>query len=90
MVASKLPEKTLSFSRFLLRAEVLKLYRQFGRTLQCVPDKSHRAELQTWVRTGFKQNIGLEDELAIKMCISQAQKQLKELERMLKLSQVSK
>ncbi|XP_058463516.1 LYR motif-containing protein 2 [Malaya genurostris] len=83
---SKLPKSALSFKQFMLRQEVLKLYRTIFRTIRQVPDASSRQELCNWARADFRANKHLTEELAIKMLIQHANRSLKELQTSLDLS----
>ncbi|XP_065081763.1 LYR motif-containing protein 2 [Ochlerotatus camptorhynchus] len=86
---SKLPKSALSLKQFMLRQEVLKLYRTIFRTIRHVPDQSSRHELRDWARTDFRANMHHTDELAIKMLMQQANRSLKELQTSLGLSGLS-
>ena len=47
---------TLTLKQFMLRQEVLKLYRTFFRTIRKLPDERQRGEIADWVRADFKAN----------------------------------
>lgn len=79
-MSSKLPSSTLNFRQFLLRTEVLNLYKTFLRTVKEIPNESSRKEMIEWIRTEFKQNKHLTDETSIKMMIQYGQRSLKEVE----------
>ncbi|XP_068617312.1 LYR motif-containing protein 2 [Battus philenor] len=85
-MSSKLPKKALNLKQFLLRQEVLKLYREIFRTLRKVPDETTRLELKDWARSDFKNNKHHTDETAIKSMLFYGRKSLKDLERSLGLS----
>ncbi|EAT34257.1 AAEL012328-PA [Aedes aegypti] len=86
---SKLPKSALSLKQFMLRQEVLKLYRTIFRTIRQVPDESSRQELRQWARSDFRANKHQTEELAIKMLMQHANRSLKELQTSLGLSGVS-
>ncbi|XP_067675480.1 LYR motif-containing protein 2-like [Haliotis asinina] len=77
---------TVSLKRFMLRSEVLKLYREMMRAIRQVPDASHRRELTEWVRYDFKQNKHHQDEETIKMMLTKGRMSLKELESAIHLA----
>ncbi|EAA00691.3 LYR motif-containing protein 2 [Anopheles arabiensis] len=83
---SKLPKAALSLKQFMLRQEVLKLYRTIFRTIRQVPDASSRRELRDWARADFRNNRNQTDELAIKMLLQHGNRSLKELQTSLELS----
>ncbi|XP_052741176.1 LYR motif-containing protein 2 [Bicyclus anynana] len=85
-MASKLPKQTLSLKQFLLRQEVLKLYRDIIRTLRKVPDESTRLELKEWARTDFRNNKHHSDETTIKSMLHYGRKSLDDLRKSLALS----
>ncbi|XP_058065207.1 LYR motif-containing protein 2 [Anopheles bellator] len=83
---SKIPKAALSLKQFMLRQEVLKLYRTIFRTISQVPDAATRQELREWARHDFRQNKHQTDELMIKMLMHNATRSLKELQTSLELS----
>ncbi|XP_058834110.1 LYR motif-containing protein 2 [Topomyia yanbarensis] len=82
----KFPKSALSLKQFMLRQEVLNLYRTIFRTIRKVPDATSRQELREWARTDFRANKHQSEELAIKMLIQHANRSLKELQTSLDLS----
>jgi hypothetical protein len=86
---SKTIKSALNLKQFMLRQEVLKLYRDLYRTINKVPDESSKKELKLWLREDFKKNKGLSDEIAIKMGIQVGLRSLKELSQSLELSGIS-
>ncbi|KAH8309581.1 LYR motif-containing protein 2 [Drosophila kikkawai] len=86
---SKLPKAALSLKQFMLRQEVLKLYREIFRTIRQVPDKNSQAELRSWARHDFHTNRNQSDEVAIKMLIQHGRRSLTELRTSLQLSGVN-
>ncbi|EDV56428.1 LYR motif-containing protein 2 [Drosophila erecta] len=86
---SKLPKASLSLKQFMLRQEVLKLYREIFRTIRQVPDKNSQLELKSWARHDFQTNRHQSDEVAIKMLLQHGRRSLTELRTSLQLSGVS-
>jgi hypothetical protein len=74
---------TLTLKQFMLRQEVLKLYRTFFRTIRLLPDQTQRLELSAWVRSDFKANSKIDpvEEDRIKAMLYQGQKMLNELQQ---------
>jgi len=70
----------LTLKQFMLRQEVLKLYRTFFRTVRLLP-KDQQADVSFWIRTDFKnhKNIDVNDEERIKAMLYHGQKMLNEL-----------
>ncbi|KAL0830799.1 hypothetical protein ABMA28_002917 [Loxostege sticticalis] len=85
-MASKLPKTALSLKQFLMRQEVLKLYREIFRTIRLVPDETTRIELKEWARADFRNNMHHKDETAIKAMLYYGKKSLKDLQSSLALS----
>ncbi|EDV98059.1 LYR motif-containing protein 2 [Drosophila grimshawi] len=83
---SKLPKAALSLKQFMLRQEVLKLYREIWRATRLVPDKHSQRELRDWARHDFNLNRGQSDEVAIKMLLQSGRRSLNELQTSLQLS----
>ena len=77
---SRLSRETLNLKQFLLRKEVLKLYKEFLLTISRVQSEIDRSELKQWVRSDFRRNKQLKDEEAIKMMITRGKMSLKELQ----------
>ena len=73
--------KFLTLKQFMLRQEVLKLYRTFFRTIRKLPDKQQQTEIAAWVRQDFKANANIDpvQEDQIKALLFQGQKMLNEL-----------
>lgn len=86
---SKTVKSALNLKQFMLRQDVLKLYRDIYRTISKVPDENNKKELRLWLREDFKSNKGLTDEIAIKMAIQVGLRSLKELQTSLELSGIS-
>ena len=49
--------------QFILRSEVMKLYRNMLRTIKKIPDKQQQKEMIEWVRHDFTSNQHLQDEV---------------------------
>ncbi|KAK7488981.1 hypothetical protein BaRGS_00019785 [Batillaria attramentaria] len=77
--------KRVSATAFILRSEVLRLYRDMLRTIKRIPSQQQREELQTWVRTDFENNKHHTDEEVIRMMITKGRISLKELEQTVNL-----
>lgn len=86
---SKTIKTALNLKQFLLRQEVLKLYRDLYRTINKVPDESSRKDLKLWLREDFKRNKNQTDEITIKMAMNVGRRSLKELQQSLELSGIS-
>ncbi|XP_076466457.1 LYR motif-containing protein 2-like [Babylonia areolata] len=84
MASSKLTG-TLSLKRFMLRSEVLRLYRDMMRVVKRLPS-SQQAELRQWIRTDFDNNKHHTDEEVIRMMITKGRMSLKELEQSVTLA----
>lgn len=48
----------------MLRAEVLKLYKQMLRLVRKIPDQNQRQQLQNFIRQDFELNKSIEDEVS--------------------------
>ncbi|XP_026744390.1 LYR motif-containing protein 2 [Trichoplusia ni] len=81
-MSTKLPKKTLHLKQFLLRQEVLKLYRDIFRTLRHVKDEANKAEMADWARIDFKNNMHETDEATIKNMLHYGKKSLKDLQQL--------
>jgi hypothetical protein len=79
----------LTLKEFMLRQEVLKLYRSFFRTIKQLPDPVHRKEVADWIRADFKtysKSSSLKDEDHVKSLLFQGTKSLNELKQSVDLS----
>lgn len=83
MGSSRLPTSVLSLKRFLLRRQVLSLYRDILRTIRSVSDAQHRQQLRDWARNDFKVNKHHGDEDTIRMLLLQGRRSLEELKGIL-------
>ncbi|CRL04582.1 CLUMA_CG017651, isoform A [Clunio marinus] len=87
---SKIVKPTLNLKQFMLRQEVLKLYRDIYRNINKVPDEANRKELKIWLREDFRRNKNQTEEITVKMSIQVGLRYLKELKTSLELSGVEK
>ncbi|CAG9797942.1 unnamed protein product [Chironomus riparius] len=83
---SRTLKSALSLKQFMLRQEVLKLYKDIYRTINNIPDESSRKEMKKWLSDDFRKNKDLKDEITIKMSIQVGMRSLKELQNSLELS----
>lgn len=51
--------------QFVIRSEVLKLYRDLLRAVKQIPDEYYRKEMRQWARDDFKKNKHLTDEVCL-------------------------
>lgn len=86
---SKTVKSALNLKQFMLRQEVLKLYRDIYRTIRLIPEEASRKDLRTWLREDFKKNKNQTDEITIKMSMQVGYRSLKELKNSLELSGIS-
>jgi len=79
---------TLTLKQFMLRQEVLKLYRNFFRTIRQLPDENQKRDVADWVRADFKayKNVSVENEVQIKSLMFNGEKMLRELKQSVDLS----
>lgn len=56
------------YLQFMLRQEVLSLYRQLIRTCKMIPDETTSKEMTDWVRGDFRKNIHLDEEVGVMTC----------------------
>ncbi|XP_058098671.1 uncharacterized protein LOC131243369 [Magnolia sinica] len=73
---------SLDFKAFIVRAHVLKLYRQALRTAQRAPIHA-RAELRRTMRQEMEKNRHCDDKQKVRFLISEGLRRLKELDEML-------
>ncbi|XP_066918129.1 LYR motif-containing protein 2-like [Clytia hemisphaerica] len=74
----RIPKKTLTLEQFILRQQVISLYRDFMRVTRHLPE-ADRQETRKWIRDDFKQNMHLQDEIDIKMHLSRGRLSLREV-----------
>uniref|UniRef100_A0A6B2EIK5 LYR motif-containing protein 2 n=1 Tax=Phlebotomus kandelakii TaxID=1109342 RepID=A0A6B2EIK5_9DIPT len=78
-------QRALTLKQFMLRQEVLRLYRDIFRTIRRVP-RDGQQELQEWARRDFRTNSHHTDETTIKMLLQYGRRSLNELKNSLELS----
>ncbi|XP_005091192.1 LYR motif-containing protein 2 [Aplysia californica] len=71
----------LTLKQFMLRSEVLKLYRDLLRITFKVENPSYRKQLQEWIRSDFEMNRHHTEEEVIKMMVSRGKLSLREVEQ---------
>ncbi len=78
----------LSLRQFMLRQQVIKLYRDFFRTTAQINDAGQRNEIRQMVRTDFKANKAVDpaEEERIKALMFNGEKMLRELKQSVDLS----
>lgn len=86
---SRTLKSALNLKQFMLRQEVLKLYRDLYRTINKVPDVASRQDLKLWLRDDFRKNKNQSEEIQIKMSIQVGMRSLKELRTSLELSGIT-
>lgn len=79
----------MNLKQFMLRQEVLKLYRDLHRAIIKVPDEASRKDLKLWLREDFKKNKMQTEEIQIKMSIQVGLRSLRELQNTLELSGIT-
>ncbi|XP_054273320.1 LYR motif-containing protein 2-like [Macrosteles quadrilineatus] len=85
-MASNIKNPALSLKQFMLRQQVLKLYRDILRSIKQIPDKESQRDLRQWARHDFETNKHHTEEITIKMMIKHGERSLKELQQSLDLS----
>ncbi|XP_071448185.1 LYR motif-containing protein 2 [Hetaerina americana] len=77
---------TLSLKQFMMRKQVLGLYRSILRTIREVPGEKNKKELKDWVRADFRSNMHVIDENAVKVLLQHGKTFQEELRRSLSMS----
>ncbi|XP_075704693.1 LYR motif-containing protein 2 [Rhinoderma darwinii] len=85
-MSSRMPQAALSLRQFLVRRQVLGLYRRILRAVRQIPDRADRGYMKDWATGEFKRNKATADEITVRMMISQGERQVQELERALQLA----
>ncbi|XP_071819052.1 LYR motif-containing protein 2-like [Apostichopus japonicus] len=80
-MTTRLPPHALNLKKFLLRQQVIKLYRDAFKVIRTVEETNQKAELTLWTREEFKRNKMQTDEAAIKMLIMQGRQTLNEMQQ---------
>ena len=78
MPPRRLPPDVMSLDRFMLRKQVLELYRDFMRLTRHVPE-GDREYMRSFIRDDFKNQKHLTEELDIKMHLSRGRLGLREM-----------
>ncbi|XP_071506813.1 LYR motif-containing protein 2-like [Diadema antillarum] len=81
MAASRIPPTAMNLKQFMLRQQVLSLYREVMRALRAMPDDAQRSDVKAWAREEFKRNKNHTDEMVIKMLLTQGRQSLRELQK---------
>ena len=76
---TKFGREALSLKQFMLRQDVLNLYRDILRTIKKIPSDTDRKELLSWARDDFKRHKHYQDEAVIKMMLAKGRMTLNEL-----------
>ncbi|XP_057378644.1 LYR motif-containing protein 2-like [Daphnia carinata] len=79
---SKLPKKVLSLKQFMLRQEVLSLYREVLRTARKVDGQ--KEEITKWARGDFEAHKSQTDEATIRGLLINGKRMVKELQSTIK------
>jgi len=69
----------MTLRQFMMRSQVLSLYREALRAIKLVDNESERDYLRKWVRDDFEANRHHTDEAVIRMVLTQGKNQVKEL-----------
>ena len=80
---------TLTLKQFMLRQQVLKLYRDFFRTTARLEDAGQREEIRALIRADFRANKAIDsnmEEDKVKSLMFHGQKMLQELKQNVDLS----
>ncbi|XP_071982566.1 LYR motif-containing protein 2 [Engystomops pustulosus] len=85
-MSSRLPPAALTLRQFLVRQQVLGLYRRILRAVRQIPDPGDRTYMRDWARGEFRRNKETSDEITIRMMVSQGERQVQEMERALQLA----
>jgi len=72
--------KTLPFALFIKRQKVLTLYRNMHRATRKVADTDLRRSITEQIQSAFRINSTLEDNSAIKACMTEANRSLSQIE----------
>ncbi|XP_041044300.1 LYR motif-containing protein 2 [Carcharodon carcharias] len=86
MATSRFPAGVLSFKQFMHRQKVLSLYRQILKAIYQIPNEGDKQYLKNWARQEFKQNKNATNDDTVRMMLTHGNMQLKELEKMLRLT----
>ncbi|RDD45400.1 LYR motif-containing protein 2 [Trichoplax sp. H2] len=84
---AKIPSAIPSFRQFMLRSQVLTLYRDMLRVIRRIEDQNQRRDMTQWVRAEFDRNRHHQDQQTIRMLISQGRVSLRELSTAIKITE---
>lgn len=76
---SRLPRSTLNLKQFMVRKDVLKLYKDIISTLKRIPNETDRKQMIQWTRDDFRKHKHHSDEHVIKMMLTKGRMTLDEL-----------
>ncbi|XP_065224709.1 LYR motif-containing protein 2 [Planococcus citri] len=77
---------TLDLRQFMLRQNVLRLYKDIMKTIREIPNEQDRTYMLEWARKDFKSNKSETDEYVIKSHMKTGEAILNELKLSLKMS----
>ncbi|KIK71191.1 hypothetical protein GYMLUDRAFT_149914 [Collybiopsis luxurians FD-317 M1] len=69
----------LTLKHFILRKQVLDLYRQAVRACRAIPDPSTRRETLNWIRSEFERSKNLTDVVLIEEKLKLGRRELKQM-----------
>ncbi|KAF6211905.1 hypothetical protein GE061_012422 [Apolygus lucorum] len=85
-MTSTIRTPAMNLKQFMLRQQVLKLYRDILRAIKEVPSKEDQKYLKDWAKSDFIANKHHTDEVTIKMMMKHGERSLKELQQSLGMS----
>lgn len=85
-----LPPNNLTLRHFLLKAEVLSVYRQVVRTCRSIPDKDSRRETLAWFKHDFQRHANVTDPDIIQGQLAGVKRELKAMSSMFSLPTASR
>ncbi|GAB6027174.1 LYR motif-containing protein 2 [Chamberlinius hualienensis] len=86
MGGRNLPSGVLSLKRFILRREVITLYRDLLRIAKQISDQNQQKQVKEWVKADFKANKHHQDEETIKYLLAHGRQFLKQLQTTITLT----
>nr|CAH0111162.1 unnamed protein product [Daphnia galeata] len=82
-MSSRIPKKVLTLKQFMLRQEVLNLYREVLRTAQKL-DGDQKSEIIKWARSDFETHRSQTNEETIRGLLINGRQMVKELQSTIK------
>ncbi|KAK2716850.1 hypothetical protein QYM36_007110, partial [Artemia franciscana] len=79
-------KKFLTLKQFMLRQDVLKLYRDVYRMTRSIADQRQKNEIRSWAASEIRTHRNHQDEVTIRGLIIHGQRMLKDLEKSLKVT----